>query len=82
MKNFLLPWLNKENESLTKLPNNPLNKLQLSSSFNTPNGGFLGKKAPITPIPHTVPITPVPQTSTNPVPMTPVPQHILPQMPK
>lgn len=52
MKNFLLPWLNVEKSPLGTLPNNPLNKLEQSSSFNTPDGGFLHNKAPMTPIPR------------------------------
>ena len=66
IKNFLLPWLNKENESIGSLPNNPTNKLEQVSSANTPDGGFLETKAPMTPIPRMsqIPLKPMSQ---NPV---------------
>lgn len=66
IKNFLLPWLNKENESIGSLPNNPTAKLEQVSSANTPDGGFLETKAPMTPIPRMSQITQKPM-SQNPV---------------
>ena len=66
IKNFLLPWLNKENESIGSLPNNPTNKLEQISSANTPDGGFLETKAPMTPIPRMSQIPQKPM-SQNPV---------------
>ena len=66
IKNFLLPWLNKENESIGSLPNNPTAKLEQVSSANTPDGGFLETKAPMAPIPRMsqIPLKPMSQ---NPV---------------
>ena len=48
---------------LTKLPNNPTEKLKRVSSANTPDGGFLQNKAPMTPIPR---MTPIPQREQKP----------------
>ena len=73
MKNFLLPWLNKEKSPLVNLPNNPINKLEQSSSFNTPDGGFLQNKAPMTPIPH-MSENPNAQKYKSEPPMTKIPQ--------
>ena len=61
--NFLLPRLNKTNDVLTKLPNNPTEKLKRVSSANTPDGGFLQNKAPMTPIPR---MTQIPQREQKP----------------
>lgn len=72
MKNFLLPWLDK-NPLLKSLPNNPLNKLEQSSSFNTPDGGFLQNKAPMTPIPR-MSVNPNAQKYKSELPMTKTPQ--------
>lgn len=72
MKNFLLPWLDK-NPLLKSLPNNPLNKLEQSSSFNTPDGGFLQNKAPMTPIPR-MSVNPNAQKYKSELPMTKTPK--------
>lgn len=73
MKNFLLPWLNKEKSPLVNLPNNPINKLEQSSSFNTPDGGFLQNKAPMTPTPR-MSVNPNAQKYKSELPMTKTPQ--------
>lgn len=73
MKNFLLPWLDREKSPLRTLPNNPINKLEQSSSFNTPDGGFLENKAPMTPISR-MSVNPNAQKYKSEPPMTKIPQ--------